>query len=607
MKKRLFVNAVFSTLFLVGCGGGGGGSSSTSTTTGTTGTTDTSSPAATTTTLSGVVIDGYWRGAKVCIDRNQNALCDSDEPSATTESGGKYTVTVLETDVGSYPLVAAGTTATFDEGTNAYLSGNITLLSPAQMQNIITPITTMVQTEIQYNNKSIDTAKATVAAALGITTDDIGLDYVANANTTLENKATGIANELKNTNNDYTQVAQEQGITVSSDSNTTDNNTTDNNATLSIVSTYPEANATDVPPFTFVDINFSTTVDSSALNTSDITISGGKSCKELDIDDNTARCWVYNGQLGDAFSENTAYTIEISDANYTFSFTTGKANVLPRLRTGQTTSYADYDDGWYVAQGLGLERNFSRDDTNNIVTDNVTGFMWQDTLTSGVHAADLNSTCKSLNLGQYSNWISPSIEELFSIVDIPVINPSIFPAFQNTETASYRFYWTSTPYARISSMTWALSFMSANDNTYYDQLNYYKCLIKSNNYSSHYEKINSDSIVIDTNSGLIWEDNNHTSDTKIDWNSAISYCENLQQGGYEDWRMPNINELYMLADRTKYSPAIPTQFSNAASYDYWSSSDTSESTATVYFDYGKKSSLDKRATAYVRCVRGGVN
>lgn len=595
MKKKILVNTVFSTLFLVGCGGGGDSSSSTTSTTGS------STPSGgTTTTISGVVIDGYWRGAKVCIDRNRNAVCDNDEPSGISESGGIYSISALETDVGNYPLAAEGTTETFDEGTNAYLTGNITLLSPAEMQNIVTPITTMVETEIR-DGQSFESAKLSVATALDISTDDIGVDYVSTGNSTLESKAVTIAQELQSSDNNYEEVAQEEGITQA------DNNSTDSNTTLSITSTYPEANATDVPPYTFLDFNFSGTVDSSALKTSDISISGDKNCKELDINDSSARCWVYNGQLSDAFDESTNYDVNISKLNYAFSFTTGKANVLPRLRTGQTTSYADYDDGWYAEQSLGLERSFMRDDTNNIVTDNITGFMWQDTLTSGVFATDLNSTCQTLNLGQYSNWTAPSIEELFSIVDIPAINPSIFSVFQNTETSSYRFYWTSTPYARISSMTWALSFMSANDNTYYDQLNYYKCLIKSNNYSSHYERINNDSIVIDTNSGLIWEDNNHTSDTKIDWNSAISYCENLQQGGYEDWRMPNINELYMLADRTKYSPAMPTQFSNAASYDYWSSSDTSESASTVYFDYGKKSSLDKRATAYVRCVRGGVN
>ena len=54
------------------CACGGGGSSSNST------------------TLSGAVIDGYIEGAKVCLDVNANGLCESSEPTATTNSQGQY-------------------------------------------------------------------------------------------------------------------------------------------------------------------------------------------------------------------------------------------------------------------------------------------------------------------------------------------------------------------------------------------------------------------------------------------------------------------------------------------------------------------------------------
>ena len=29
----------------------------------------------------------------------------------------------------------------------------------------------------------------------------------------------------------------------------------------------------------------------------------------------------------------------------------------------------------------------------------------------------------------------------------------------------------------------------------------------------------------------------------MSWNDAVSYCENLEEGGYDDWRLPDINEL----------------------------------------------------------------
>ncbi|MBO4699749.1 DUF1566 domain-containing protein [bacterium] len=39
---------------------------------------------------------------------------------------------------------------------------------------------------------------------------------------------------------------------------------------------------------------------------------------------------------------------------------------------------------------------------------------------------------------------------------------------------------------------------------------------------------------------LIWSDR---SLSKMNWNSAKEYCENLSEGGYTDWRLPNIDEL----------------------------------------------------------------
>lgn len=47
----------------------------------------------------------------------------------------------------------------------------------------------------------------------------------------------------------------------------------------------------------------------------------------------------------------------------------------PLLKTGQTDIYEIGDDGYYQK---GVERSYTRDDDKKVVTDNVTGLMWQD-------------------------------------------------------------------------------------------------------------------------------------------------------------------------------------------------------------------------------------
>lgn len=47
----------------------------------------------------------------------------------------------------------------------------------------------------------------------------------------------------------------------------------------------------------------------------------------------------------------------------------------------------------------------------------------------------------------------------------------------------------------------------------------------------------------DSSSGLIWSARSSSTYT---WSNAVSYCDNLTEGGYSDWRLPNISELRTL-------------------------------------------------------------
>ncbi len=135
----------------------------------------------------------------------------------------------------------------------------------------------------------------------------------------------------------------------------------------------------------------------------------------------------------------------------------------------------------------------------------------------------------------------------------------------------------------------------------------------------------------DSASGLIW-----FSKTKIGiWDIAVSYCNNLNEGGFTDWHLPTISELRTLIQNCSGTISggpckvsddclSGTCFDNSCTgcdYDqsgtyskfgetgfFWSSSTTSNMTNFAWgvkFDYGKIANDIKNYDSgyFVRCVR----
>ncbi len=113
-------------------------------------------------------------------------------------------------------------------------------------------------------------------------------------------------------------------------------------------------------------------------------------------------------------------------------------------------------------------------------------------------------------------------------------------------------------------------------------------------------------IVTDTNTGLQWQDDVIAWSS---WNQAINYCENLTLGGYSDWRLPNINELKSIVDRSTFEPAIADVFSLHESASYWSSttdaSTTSKAQIVNFVEGEVRSEYKNGNTNLIRCVRAG--
>ena len=111
-------------------------------------------------------------------------------------------------------------------------------------------------------------------------------------------------------------------------------------------------------------------------------------------------------------------------------------------------------------------------------------------------------------------------------------------------------------------------------------------------------------IVIDKDTDLIWQDNS-TIVSKT-YKEAIRYCQNLSLGGYDDWRLPNIDELMSISDKSRYNPAVKKIFKHTKNSYYWSSSrykGNSSRAWIVYFGDGYGHGGDISSYNYVRCVR----
>ena len=87
---------------------------------------------------------------------------------------------------------------------------------------------------------------------------------------------------------------------------------------------------------------------------------------------------------------------------------------------------------------------------------------------------------------------------------------------------------------------------------------------------------NDDGIITDENSGLMWEE--VPTSEGFDWQGAKDYAENLELGGYDDWRLPTAKELYSISDFSEGWPYLDTTYFSLVnnthvdkSEQYWTS------------------------------------
>ncbi len=239
----------------------------------------------------------------------------------------------------------------------------------------------------------------------------------------------------------------------------------------------------------------------------------------------------------------------------------------------------------------------------------------------GTDTEDAINALNNAVFGGYNDWRLPTVKELSLIVNTefntqspshnPAINTDYFP---ETKTN----YWTSTTYAYYPPSAWVVDFGYGSWGTSFcnggiysrdKSDSYYVRAVRSSQEGSFYKFVlNGDGTVTDKSTGLMWQ---QETAGILRWTEALSHCENLVLAGYDDWRLPNRNELQSLVNYNTCSPAIDTTvFPDTILNNYWSSTTQTHgvSAGAWHVDFRQGwipyFSSDKSSNYPVRAVRG---
>ncbi|MBI5559069.1 MAG: DUF1566 domain-containing protein [Deltaproteobacteria bacterium] len=292
---------------------------------------------------------------------------------------------------------------------------------------------------------------------------------------------------------------------------------------------------------------------------------------------------------------------------------------------------ATYADGWLATRDnvTGLIWEMKTDDGGIHDKDNT--YTWCDSNPAtnggdpgvcgeGTDTEDFVAAVNDAGFGGHDDWRLPTVKELSSLLVNSGISPAIDTAYFPGTVSSY--YWSSTTGAYYADGAWFVHFYNGyvlNDDM---SSSYYARAVRAGQAGSLGDLvINNDGTVTDSATGLMWQQcsmgktwNNATqvcdgTATRLTWQNALEQSENLNLAGYDDWRLPNRNELQSLLDYSRISPAIDTvYFPGTVSFAYWSSTTYASITYGAWlvdFYYGIVDGYYKSYSCYVRAVRAG--
>jgi N-acetylneuraminic acid mutarotase len=333
------------------------------------------------------------------------------------------------------------------------------------------------------------------------------------------------------------------------------------------------------------------------------------------------------------------------------------------LKTGQKTCYDELGNGIPCA-GTGQDGEIQAGVAwpsprftvgtgaeADCVTDNLTGLIWakNGNLPNGTrtwqealdYVASMNS---GAGLCGYHDWYLPNRKEISSLIDYSKFDTAL-PVGDSFENVQLYFYWSSSTYSGSTDNAWVVNisygyvnYNPKTDNRYVwpvragqsdgvislpatGQTTSYAVgddgdLERGVAWPNPRYTVNSD-CVNDNLTGLIWAKNGNLPNGTRTWQGALDYIISLNAGsglcGYNDWRLPNTNEIESLLNTEMANTATWLNgegFTNVQSYHYWSSSTYASITSdawNVYIHNGSVNDISKSgSSAYVWPLRGGT-
>jgi len=237
------------------------------------------------------------------------------------------------------------------------------------------------------------------------------------------------------------------------------------------------------------------------------------------------------------------------------------------------------------ASYTGLKQIF-QNNGDGTVTDLNTGLMWtQDVYGDGLTYSQVDSNLSTYNLAGHSDWRIPTIKELYTLsefngqtgtsreTNIPYIDTKFFNVKYGTAQYADGKVWSSTQYTGaingnpksdcnfgFNSIDGRIECHERSSTKLYARFVRGNTSIGKNMFSVSDE--NTD-IIMDAATGLEWARSD--SGIALDWDEALDYCNDLELGGHNDWKLPDAHELQSIVDYSRSpdstgSPAIDSLF-----------------------------------------------